>query len=392
MVPKPKTWQTALALILFSSCGKHEFQPLPPHGLDSLAQSSYTVTRSSNASDNGNILLATFGKTDTPARIMLMDGDGHLLWEKVSSHNILDFKRWDYNGLTRYTWLEQNTDLYPGSQAGSIIVADASFNELKRISLLASGIVADPTHSGIDGHDFIMLDDDHYICMAYVNQHVNNVPAGMGTGGDAYVVCPVIQEVDHNAVVWQWEGTKYPEFYTASTFGNNFKDPASVQDYIHMNSMFIDPKDGNLICSFRSLNQVVKLNRKTGDIIWRLGGINSDFSLSPDMQFLRQHNATFTDGGQTLILFDNGETPTRPYSRILEFQLDETRHTVTNFKSFMLPEPVSRIMGSVQKMGSRYFIGGGSGNYVLEIDYTTGEKILELKSTANVATYRAYKL
>jgi hypothetical protein len=49
-------------------------------------------------------------------------------------------------------------------------------------------------------------------------------------------------------------------------------------------------------------------------------------------------------------------------------------------------------MGSVQKMGSRYFIGGGSGNYVLEIDYTTGEKILELKSTANVATYRAYKL
>jgi hypothetical protein len=58
----------------------------------------------------------------------------------------------------------------------------------------------------------------------------------------------------------------------------------------------------------------------------------------------------------------------------------------------MLPEPVSRIMGSVQKMGSRYFIGGGSGNYVLEIDYTTGEKILELKSTANVATYRAYKL
>jgi hypothetical protein len=385
------TWLLAPAALLFGGCQKHEPQAPFVHHMDTLAQSSYTVSRSAHASGEGHILLAPWGKADTPGRLMLMDGDGHLLWEKASPHTILDFKKWNYDGLTRYTWFEQNPDLYPGSQAGSIVVADASLQEMKRLSILPFGVITDAARNGFDGHDFILLDDDHYIAMAYASQRVHNVPASLGIGAEAYVVCPVIQEVRHGVVVWQWEGTRYPEFYTTSTFGNNYKNQTAAQDYMHLNSMSIDPRDGHLICSFRSLNQIVKINRITGDIMWRLGGSNSDFSLSPEMQFLRQHHATFTDDGNTLLLFDNGELPGRPYSRILEFQLNETTRTITSFKSFDLPEPISRIMGSVQKIGNHYFIGGGSGNYVLEIDYTTGEKILELKSTAAVPTYRAYK-
>jgi hypothetical protein len=47
-------------------------------------------------------------------------------------------------------------------------------------------------------------------------------------------------------------------------------------------------------------------------------------------------------------------------------------------------------MGSVQKTGNEYFIGGGSGNYILEVNYVTGQKIMELAGSA-YATYRAFK-
>jgi arylsulfate sulfotransferase len=376
--------------LLFQACNKHEPQQPWVHGTDSLAQSIYTVSRGPNVSSAGFILLAPFGSADTPSHLMLLDGDGHLLWERLSTKAIMDFKRWTYKGLVRYSWLEQDAMLYPGSQSGSIVVSDANFNELNRIELLAHGSVTDPKQTGVDGHDFILLDDDHYIVMAYLKQYVHNLPASLGVGNDAYVVSPIIQEVKAGKVVWQWEGAEYPEFYTSSNYGNNYSDQSKAQDYMHINSMFIDTQDGNLIWSARSLDQIVKVSRQTGEIVWRLGGKNSDFALTPEMRFLRQHNATYVDGGKTLLLFDNGDLALRPYSRILEFQLNEQAKTISSYKSFDIPAPLSRIMSSVQKLGRHYFIGGGSGNYVLEIDFETGEKILELK--ANVPTYRAYKV
>jgi hypothetical protein len=178
-------------------------------------------------------------------------------------------------------------------------------------------------------------------------------------------------------------------FYANTVEGNIFSDSVTGQDYMHMNSMFIDPRDGNLICSMRNQDQVIKISRQTGAVIWRLGGKNSDFTLSPEQVFLRQHHATLVDNNQTLLIFDDGEATQRPLSRIVEFKLDEARKTVTGFTSFIIPEPFTEAMGSVQKMGDEYFIGGGTANYMLEVNYVTGKKIMEFKGTES--TYRAFK-
>ena len=77
-------------------------------------------------------------------------------------------------------------------------------------------------------------------------------------------------------------------------------------------------------------------------------------------------------------------------SRVDEFRLDEVNKKVLDFKSFDIPEPFTQYTGSVQKMGDEYFIGGGTANYILEINYVTGQKIMEFKG--NLATYRAFKL
>src|SRR6185436_20143917 len=91
---------------------------------------------------------------------------------------------------------------------------------------------------------------------------------------------PIAIGIINGVVIWQWDGTDYPEFYSTSVETNDFTNLSKTQDYMHMNSMTIDPRDNNLICSFRNLNQVVKLNRITGNVMWKLGGKNSDFPLT----------------------------------------------------------------------------------------------------------------
>ena len=79
----------------------------------------------------------------------------------------------------------------------------------------------------------------------------------------------------------------------------------------------------------------------------------------------------------------------RPFSRILEFQLNEGLKTVTSFKLYNIPASFSQFMGSVQKIDGHYFIDGGTAGYIVEIDPLTNERYIEF--TGDKPTYRAYK-
>ena len=121
--------------------------------------------------------------------------------------------------------------------------------------------------------------------------------------------------------------------------------------------------------------------------MWRLGGRNSDFQLSAQQVFLRQHNASIVDGNR-LLLFDNGEQRIRPRSRVLEFKLDEAAKTITVFQDYSMTERFSQARGNVQKAGDDYFICGGYAPYLLLVNSKTGEK--KMKFRYNQSLYRAY--
>ena len=56
--------------------------------------------------------------------------------------------------------------------------------------------------------------------------------------------------------------------------------PGRIFDYFHVNSIEID-HDGNLLVSARNTHTIYKISRRTGKILWRLGGKRSDFTLGP---------------------------------------------------------------------------------------------------------------
>ncbi len=325
-------------------------------------------------------------------QLLIMDLDGRIFVQKQTPGSISDFRQWDINGKHYYTYMINDTDAYHIKRialtTGHGVLLDSAFNELRQMHLISHDDIVVNNKQELDMHDFILLSPDHYIAIATYEKKVTNIPAGIKHVANLKIAANIIQEVENGKVIWQWDATHYPEFYAASTEKNRYCDTYMTQDYLHINSMILDPRDSNLICSFRSTDQVVKINRHNGDIMWRLGGKNSDFPLTDSQVFQRQHHATLTDNNQTLLLLDNGDSSKRKTSRVLEFKLDEKNKKVKAFSSFTIPARYNQFMGSVAKKNGHYFIGGGTGKYVIEVDPKTGDKGFDLNS--NQLSYRAY--
>ncbi len=343
---------------------------------------------------NGQIVLSTYATPlNYPSKLLVLDKTGLTLMQKTIPTAAVNFRKWQVGGKTRYTYMEFDPNvkqLSGGVFPTTGVLLDENFQELKRVRLLAYNgrTASDP--DAVDAHDFIYLSDDHFITLSYFQKTVNNIPASLNPAANCKVVAPIIQEINNGRVTWEWDGSNFPELYQQSVEGNAFSNGNVLHDYVHMNSMFIDPTDDNLICSMRNVNQIIKINRTSGNIVWRLGGTNSDFPMTAEMKFLRQHHATLTDNNQTLLVFDNGEAKERPYTRVLEFKLGQTERTINSFKPFTLPEGIfAQYMGSVQKRGDTYFVGCGSTPKILEVNYVTNH--VNFLMTLPQNSYRALK-
>lgn len=326
------------------------------------------------------------------AVLLIIDNNGDTIKMKNPDALVADFRKWVLNGKTYYSYLLQNKNFYTMQGVAAIfgyrVVTDSNFNEINRFTLLSHDDIDAVAQPALETHDFLLLAENHYIALAYYEIAPSNIPVQFGAAKGKKVVSPVIQEVVNGNVIWQWVGTDYPDLYETSIESNEWTELKTISDYLHVNSMFIDPYDGNLIISCRNSDQLIKLNRKKSGIVWQLGGINSDFAIPPGMQFLRQHFATVIDN-KTILLLDNGDTTERSYSRVLEFDLDETSKTITGSRAFTIPGNFIRFAGSVQKFGDTYFIGGGTAQYAMEVNHRT--KVKKFEMPVPLGSYRVLK-
>ena len=89
----------------------------------------------------------------------------------------------------------------------------------------------------------------------------------------------------------------------------HFFSVAAKAEWTHGNSLFELP-DGNLLLSYRNISTVVKIDRRSGRVVWKLG-------IPP----LSGQHALVALANGNILLFDNGPTrldETFPYSRVLE--------------------------------------------------------------------------
>ena len=144
---------------------------------------------------------------------------------------------------------------------------------------------------------------------------------------------------------------------------------------------------------------MIKLDRKTGDVIWKLGGLTSDFTFINDPlgQPCGQHTASRLDNGN-LLLFDNGQycAPKAPergeFTRIVEYALDEEAMTAELVWSYSRDGAYTYSQGSAQRLDNgNTFIG--SPIMATEVN-PEGQIVFELEghtSTGLAQSYRAWR-
>lgn len=351
---------------------------------------------------DGLVDIRVSGQTDLPGNfylsfvysrnIIMLDGKGRIVWSKHeeqpyegASTGWWDFKKHVVNGKTYYSYHDQ-TGAYDnygleGYAPGERVILDENFNEVKRIKFEASNVVSkgDP----LDGHDFLLIDLDHYILSGYIHETVFNVP---GYEQGSQVVYSYLQEVKGGEVVWDWRSADYPELYaltvtdgtpTAADYANEQTD---VPDIIHFNAMRLND-DGNLVCSFRNLSTVLCLDRtkRTDQILWKLSGNGDEFGLTEPEKSSCQHYVT-VDGNQIMV-FDNGNK--NELTRVLTWRIDEQGRAVETVDVHSFNGKFSRACGSAQRIdGSIYVVSFGAATkdneYMSVIDFATGEKLLSV--------------
>jgi hypothetical protein len=217
-----------------------------------------------------------------------------------------------------------------------------------------------------DLHEFVLTDQGTALFTAY-GEAVGTYPNGQ-RGNYFY---GIVQEVDvaSGKVLFQWRSDQHvPLSYSYVPAPAN---PANTWDYFHVNAITIDPTDNNLVISGRNTWAVYKINRKTGGVMWRLGGKRSQFHLGRGAHFAFQHDVKLHPGG-VMTVFDNEGGPPRegPQSRALVLALDEAHRRVSLIKADVhKPKVNSNALGSVQPLSNgSLFVGWGQSSYFTKYD------------------------
>ncbi|MBN1782038.1 aryl-sulfate sulfotransferase [bacterium] len=200
-----------------------------------------------------------------------------------------------------------------------------------------------------DPHELVLLPNGHALMIALETRQMDMSSAVPGGAKNARVTGNHVQEVDAEGhVVLEWKC--WERFDIADAVHENL---TSTQiDYVHMNSIAED-FDGHLIVSSRHLSEITKIDRHTGDIIWRLGGRHNQFTFINDpLEFSYQHHARPVPGHPNrYTLWDNGNHRQPQISRAVEYEINTQAMSAEKVWEFRYtPDRYSNMMGNAQRL------------------------------------------
>jgi len=260
----------------------------------------------------------------------------------------------------------------------------------------SSFVVFDSVQMGngynVDGHDMLLLDNGHYLMMAYDPQLVDMSTVVPGGNPSATVVGVVLQEVDLDRnVYFQWRSWDHFQI-TDATYDIDLTD--NLIDYVHANALEIDA-DGNILLSCRHMDEITKINFNTGQIIWRFGlnCENNMFTILQDeLGFSHQHDIRRM-ANSIYTIYDNGNNHVPPISRALKYHIDEQTMVAYLDWSYQREGVYAPATGSFRTTeDGKKLIGWGT-HYPLNITELNTDNSLsfDLMLPQDVFSYRAIK-
>lgn len=331
---------------------------------------AFEVTTLDNP-DTGFLFLAKEGSTGR--YLMILDNAAFPVYFRSVAGLARDFKK-QPNGLL--TYYERST-------------GPAGFLAMDSTYTVVEEWLPQYGSDELDSHDLQLLPNGHALLFYSDVREVDMSAIVPGGNPAAQVTGLVIQEVDAGQnVVFEWTSWDHFQITDATTLDLT----APTIDYVHCNAVEYD-SDGNILVSSRHLDEITKIDRGTGNILWRMGGSQNEFTLVGDTQwFTRQHSVRRTSSG-TITIFDNGNLSTPQESRAAEYEVDEVNKVATLIWEFRnSPSLYAAFTGNTQRLpNGNTLISWGALGVVTEVR-PDGSKAFEMSFTdPSHHTYRAFR-
>ncbi len=339
-----------------------------------------TVTASSPAVAAGDEFLAPYAGPGQ-AGPMILDPSGSLVWFQPLPRDVVasNFRVQEYGGRPVLTWWQGDISVH-GFGLGTDLVLDSTYRTIARVRA-ANGLQADL-------HEFQLTPEGTALITAY--DPIRCDLSGAGGPADGALVNGVIQEIDVKTGLVRMQWTSLDHVALSESYEHISGSPASPYDFFHINSINVD-RDGSLLVSARNTWTVYDLDRRSGQIVWRLGGRQSSFSGAPQTRTAWQHDPRELPDG-SISIFDNGSSPNvHGQSRGIVVRLDLGAHTVSLSRQLVHPPAlIADSQGNLQALpDGNWFIGWGQVPDFSEYG-SEGQLLLDAHFPAHTQSYRAF--
>ena len=370
--PSPSAAGSAVA-----SGPRHAFRSRPD-----LTPPVISVSPGSAADATEGLIFLTPGNGAGADDLLIVDPSGEPVWiGSGTAATVANFGVVELDGRPVLGWWEGSNNNGIGS--GEFVFADGSYREVRRLKG-ANG-------AKTDLHELLITPAGTAVFFVAVPIKTDRVT---GAALPWPVMDCIVQEVDlaTGSLAFEWHSADHID--VAESFAASPTTADAIYDYIHANAIEIDT-DGNLLVSARNTSTIYKVDRPSGEIIWRMGGKRSDFEVAPEAAFGWQHDIRRRPDG-TLTLFDNAnqstDAPSGRASRAIVISADEEAMTVDLVREYPHPSPlVVSSQGNAQLLPSgELFVGWGSTPWFTQFK-PSGELVFDATFPASKQSYRAFR-
>jgi len=366
---KAFSWQftTAQVDLISRSLESPPGPPPPPNPAEfqhfisrpDLTPPTVTVTTDTGAQAPGDMFLAPYAGPGQYGP-MILDENGRLLWFNplAKGTRAADLQVQEYEHRPVLTWW-QDPLVAGGHRGAGVVIANSSYMP---VATVRAGNGYEP-----DLHAFKITPQGTALFTVYDAIRCNL--SAYGGPADGAVADTVAQEIDLRTglVRFEWHSLDHVALADSYIAASRTDGPPSPWDYFHINA--IEPTGGgDLLIDSRNTWAAYQVERRTGQVLWRLGGKQSTFAMGPGASPAWQHDAREQPNG-TVTFFDNGATPkVHPQSRGLILRIDPQQRTATLVASFVSPSPLSAAsQGDLQPLpGGDWMLGWGQQPYFSE--------------------------
>ncbi len=321
--------------------------------------------------------------------LVAVDSAGNVIWYYRSNSRISDFELLSNGNIV---FLTQDFRAVEIDLLGNVVAQWYAENRPQGMLEGAIPVNTLTFHHDIDelpnGNFLVLGSEKKYIPNFFTSEQDEQAPRkNQWVMGDE-----IIEFSRDGTVVWRWKTFDYMDVYrigfeTFSGYWERRGFPGTI-DWSHANSI-VNLDDGSILVNYRYQSAVVKIDRKSDEIVW-IAGEPTGWSGQLRTQLLKmkddaewfwhQHGPSVTPSG-TLLLFDNGNYQARPFgntvspagtrSRMVEYTLDQKNMSIQEKWSSVISHDtpvVSFAMGSTQYMPKTGNLLAGYGFLVSQED------------------------